>query len=46
MIVEFPCCYPIGSQLAKDMTVIDQLETVKHLQTEWSDNSVSCYNLL
>jgi len=42
MIVEFPCCYPIGSQLAKDMTVIDQLETVKHLQTEWSDNSVSC----
>jgi len=42
MIVEFPCCYPIGSKLAKDMTVIDQLETVKHLQTEWSDNSVSC----
>jgi len=42
MIVEFPCCYPIGSKLAKDMTVIDQLEVVKHLQTVWSDNSVSC----
>ena len=24
------------------MTAIDQLETVKHLQTVWSDNSVSC----
>lgn len=42
MVVEFPCCYPIGSKLAKDMTVIDQLEVVKHLQTFWSDNSVSC----
>ena len=42
MVVEFPCCYPIGSKLANEMTVIDQLETVKHLQTYWSDNSVSC----
>ena len=42
MIVEFPCCYPLGCKLAKDMTVIDQLEVVKHLQTDWSDNSVSC----
>lgn len=42
MIIEFPCCYPIGSKLAKDMTAIDQLETIKQLQNEWSDNSVSC----
>lgn len=42
MVVEFPCCYPIGSRLARDMSVIDQLEVVKHLQTYWSDNSVSC----
>jgi ribonucleotide reductase alpha subunit len=42
MIVEFPCCYPIGTTLAKDMSAIDQLEVVKHLQNVWSDNSVSC----
>ena len=42
MVVEFPCCYPQGSKLAKDMTAIDQLEVVKELQTVWSDNSVSC----
>lgn len=42
MIVEFPCCYPLGSQLASTMSAIDQLETIKHLQSEWSDNSVSC----
>jgi hypothetical protein len=27
---------------AKDVTAIDQLEYVKRLQTDWSDNSVSC----
>jgi len=42
IVVEFPCCYPLGSKLAKDMTAIDQLEVVKELQTTWSDNSVSC----
>ena len=42
MIVEFPCMYPIGTKLAKSMTAIDQLEMVKYLQTNWSDNSVSC----
>ena len=42
MIVEFPCMYPIGTKLANDMTAIDQLEMVKFLQTNWSDNSVSC----
>lgn len=42
IVVEFPCCYPLGSKLAKDMSAIDQLKVVKELQTVWSDNSVSC----
>ena len=41
MIIEFPCCYPEGTILAKDMSAIDQLNTIKELQTNWSDNSVS-----
>jgi ribonucleoside-diphosphate reductase alpha chain/ribonucleoside-triphosphate reductase len=41
MIIEFPCCYPEGTILAKDMSAIDQLNTIKELQTIWSDNSVS-----
>ena len=41
MIIEFPCCYPQGTVLAKDMTAVDQLNTIKELQTNWSDNSVS-----
>jgi hypothetical protein len=41
MIIEFPCCYPEGTVLAKDMSAIDQLNTIKELQTNWSDNSVS-----
>lgn len=40
-IVSFPCKVPEGTKLAKDMTAIDQLEVIKRLQTEWSDNSVS-----
>ena len=40
-IIEFPCCYPEGTVLAKDMTAIDQLNVIKELQTNWSDNSVS-----
>ena len=42
MIVEFPFSFPEGTVLAQDVTAIDQLEFVKRLQTEWSDNSVSC----
>lgn len=41
MVVSFPCCVPEGTAVAKDMTAIDQLEVIKRLQTEWSDNSVS-----
>ena len=40
-IIEFPCRYPDGTVLAKDMSAIDQLKVVKELQTNWSDNSVS-----
>jgi ribonucleoside-triphosphate reductase (thioredoxin) len=42
VVVSFPFSYPEGTKLAADMTAIDQLEVVKRLQTEWSDNSVSC----
>ena len=41
MIAEFPCQYPEGTISAEDIDVIDQLEMVKFMQTNWSDNSVS-----
>lgn len=41
MVVEFPCKYPEGTKLAKDMTAIDQLKIIKELQNNWSDNAVS-----
>jgi len=42
VVVSFPFRHPDHAVLAKDMTAIDQLETVKWLQQVWSDNSVSC----
>lgn len=42
MVVSFPFRHPDHAVLAKDMTAIQQLETVKWLQEVWSDNSVSC----
>jgi ribonucleoside-triphosphate reductase len=42
VVVSFPFSYPAGTKLAKDMTAIDQLQVVRRLQEEWSDNSVSC----
>lgn len=41
VVVEFPCETPDGAIFAADMGVIKQLETVKKLQTIWSDNAVS-----
>lgn len=41
VVVEFPVSHPKGTKLASDMTAIDQLEVVKRLQTDWSDNAVS-----
>jgi ribonucleotide reductase alpha subunit len=40
-IVSFPCKFPKHTILADDMTAVDQLNVIKRLQTEWSDNAVS-----
>lgn len=42
VVVSFPCSVPEGTVLAKNLTAIQQLEFVKELQTNWSDNAVSC----
>ena len=42
VVVSFPFSYPEGTILANQMNAIQQLETVKWLQSVWSDNSVSC----
>ncbi len=42
MVVAFPCSYPSGTALAADTSAIEQLEYVRRLQSEWSDNAVSC----
>jgi adenosylcobalamin-dependent ribonucleoside-triphosphate reductase len=42
VVVSFPFRHPDHAVLAKDMTALDQLETIKWLQENWSDNSVSC----
>lgn len=41
VVVSFPCTVPDGTVLAKDLTAIQQLEYVKELQSNWSDNGVS-----
>ena len=40
-VVSFPCSFPKGTALAEDMSAVDQLEVIKRLQAEWSDNAVS-----
>jgi len=40
-VVSFPCSFPEGTALAEDMSAVDQLEVIKRLQAEWSDNAVS-----
>jgi len=40
-VVEFPCSYPKGTVLAGQLTAIKQLEYVREMQTNWSDNAVS-----
>jgi hypothetical protein len=42
MVVEFPFAHPSGTIVAKDLSALDLLAQVKRLQSEWSDNSVSC----
>jgi adenosylcobalamin-dependent ribonucleoside-triphosphate reductase len=41
VVVSFPCSFPENTTFADDMTAVDQLEVIKRLQAEWSDNSVS-----
>ena len=41
VVVEFPSKFPEHTIVSKDMGAVEQLEMVKKLQTEWSDNSVS-----
>ena len=40
-VVEFPCSYPEGTITAEEIDVFTQLEMVKFMQKNWSDNSVS-----
>lgn len=42
VVVSFPCKFPDTTIVAKDMKATDQLNVVKELQTNWSDNAVSC----
>lgn len=42
VVAEFPMAFPEGTVLAADTSAIEQLEYVKRLQTDWSDNAVSC----
>jgi len=42
VIVEFPCKTPNGTKIARELTPVEHLEYVKLMQTEWSDNAVSC----
>lgn len=42
VVASFPCSVPANTRLAKDMSALDQLEVVRRLQREWSDNAVSC----
>lgn len=41
VVVSFPCKFPKNTTVAKDLSAIDQLEVVKELQNNWSDNAVS-----
>lgn len=40
-VVSFPCSFPEGTVFAGDVTAVYQLEVIRRLQEEWSDNAVS-----
>jgi ribonucleotide reductase alpha subunit len=42
VVVEFPFAYGETATVASELGAVDQLNVVKRLQTEWSDNAVSC----
>lgn len=41
IVAEFPCMYDFDVPSAEDVSVFEQLETVRFMQKNWSDNSVS-----
>jgi hypothetical protein len=41
VVVSFPSFFPEGTTFAKNLSAVDQLEVIKRLQKEWSDNAVS-----
>ncbi len=41
-VVSFPCKIPDSTPTAASFTWRQQLDTIRRLQREWSDNSVSC----
>ncbi len=42
MVVRFPCKVPEHTPIAANYTYVEQLDMVRRMQREWSDNSVSC----
>lgn len=42
MVVEFPCKLPETTPVAANFSWKEQLDNVRQMQREWSDNSVSC----
>lgn len=42
MVVSFPCKLPDSTPVAADYSWKEQLDMVRRMQREWSDNSVSC----
>ena len=41
-VVSFPCKVPLGTPVEENYTFVEQLDMVRRMQREWSDNSVSC----
>lgn len=42
VVISFPCSVPKNTPIADSFTWKEQLDNVRNLQKEWSDNSVSC----
>jgi hypothetical protein len=42
MVVTFPCKIPEGVPVESSFTYDQQLDMVRRMQKEWSDNAVSC----
>jgi ribonucleoside-triphosphate reductase len=42
VVAAFPFSFPSGTVVAHDLSAVQQLEVVRRLQREWSDNAVSC----